>query len=154
MEIKILFLLLLWLSQFFPHCPPLPSPLPSTLHSHSRSSHQCLWVIYTCSLTSPFPSVPPSHTFFYSYMTICRVLFWQHEYSINIQLSSTFHPMPRPIYSLCTLPYRQDPCGIKGMTAYKNYQYSVYMPLLNHLNHRKTCSGPQTSAKAEQWARH
>ena len=39
-----------------PHCSPLPCPQPP--HSPSPPCCPCPWVIYTCSLTRPFPFFP------------------------------------------------------------------------------------------------
>ena len=58
--IKYFIVVLLQLSQSSPLCPSPPSPP----HSHSPSPHSCpcLWVIHTCSLTSPFPFFLPLST--------------------------------------------------------------------------------------------
>ena len=57
--ILFLCLFILWqLSQFFPLGHPLSHPKP---RSHSPSPPCCPgpWVIHTCSLTTPFPFIPP-----------------------------------------------------------------------------------------------
>ena len=43
----------------FPHCSPLLCP-PLHFHSQSPPCCPCPWVIYTCSLTRPFPLIAPS----------------------------------------------------------------------------------------------
>ena len=83
---KIIFIMLLQLSQFSSLCPPPPS----TPHSLRQSSHNysCPWVICVSSLATPFPTVC-----FTSPWLFCNYLFvLLHPFTISpIPLSA---PLP------------------------------------------------------------